>query len=789
MAIKTATQLGFDAINGIVQDRRLARQILSLTAFRIQFSEGFIELMAPNMKERALLEKFVFHADLKDLGHRLLQIHLEKIILGIILDIYQTEILKQSIPKDNFKVLVDCLHLDLMLQIQHEKTESDSSSVSDDQFVIIATEAEVNIEAGALMVAQHEQKMLSIQSPMNYLASPEGQQKFKAFIEEKLMQTVQDLVDLPRISDPTLFAEKLRSVSSMMRNNLKQDDFIQAATMNFDERPPESRRVIAEVLKHHGLNPTLLDNVAFLCSDRPAAVQIESINVLVRCLDKTVDQTETDLAAISLLKVFAEGAKVEVQVHALRALANNAQIILQRLPNFLERGRILDTVKTVLLENPTAFVEDAKRLLLHFGFFKRDLVVNSLLDELQNVSDSDVICVYLDLVEDLADNDHDKIQAFSKRWKLFETVQVTRPDLAEKIEKQFRAQVPNSLLNLFTIFPELSVEMKVYFVGVLDDIFAARIKQSDSDTCQLIAKEFYRWAVKDHEDVARAILLGHTVYCLRLDNNYLSRYWPCILRTLTWLQTQENFETRLLESEHLHWMEMVALLEKSRGLEMKMWLAKVAVQKACKLSLTSRTVSANLVEYQKSLTNLLLAINKMIVEMTLSHSELVTVFRFCQELVRSPLANEKFVNTMILEVQLAISGKSDNYKKLLIVLFTNLADSPLITARMVTECLRVFILTVEQDIPPLPESGPPAVPASVPELVEKAFAGMAAIINGGRLPDVAKFSLNRKLREWHSQRPKVMTGYIPGCQTTEVEDDFKSQLARLMDLIKATNIS
>ena len=98
MKIKTAHDLGFDAVEGLLHDRRLSRRILALAASRIQVSEGVLELMREGSREKQLLTAlFLFEAeaaderDLERIGEHLDQASLEQLLVARALYIFPTE--------------------------------------------------------------------------------------------------------------------------------------------------------------------------------------------------------------------------------------------------------------------------------------------------------------------------------------------------------------------------------------------------------------------------------------------------------------------------------------------------------------------------------------------------------------------------------------------------------------------------------------------------------------------------------------------------------------------------
>ena len=790
MPIKTAANIGFEEVDAnYIQNKRLTRKIFALAAFGIQFSEGFLVLLRPDASERPILERIIVHAELKRIGKRLMQDQLEKIVLEIIFSLYLQQLDSFKLHDgDKYEDVIAKLDLDMNLQIQHEREEQEESDSlnTNNQFIIIATEDELNMQKGALMVAQHENRMLSVQSPMNFLASPEGQNKMKQVLETKMMSIVEDLFNLPMLADPEEFENTLRSLSPPMRANKDNEhQLIMAATMNFDERPARSRKVIVEVMKKHGLHPTLMENISLLCNhDRKVPLQIEAINIVVNYLDRLENETEVTLAALTLIKILEEDAKQEVRLHTLKQLSLRTELILERLPQFLEHGRVISILKFVLLDEPTVYKDEIEKMLLHFGYYKPDILIPMLEEDIRIISDPYVLITFYNVLEVLSTNENKRKATYKAKWKIYFDLikEFESHPLADTLLANFKAQSPNSILTLLPFFHEFGAKQQIFFVKTLDEMFIEYISESDSDSCKAIAKLFYGLRKSQHHKVLIAVLSSKTIFDRHLGEKYLRIFLPQISANLSELIELEDFVTNIIACGHLHLIEMIEASHDEKVLV-------ICYKKVAVVNRKNKSFVARIQEYCSAGLKLVKAATSFIQNAD-DETDLADHFSGLVTLANSPIADEKTFRTIFAELELATASKELLQAKTLRT-YAELANNEFAQGQFIDFCINIFFKVIKQNETPFSENT--GKYTDVKTILVDATSGLERLLSTDKLDASQHHRAQTLLRQLTEKRPFVRTSFRKdpetgqGVPAEDVPDPFKDLLEALLVKFKAKN--
>lgn len=768
MSIKTASVLGFDTLDSqYLHQPRLSRKVIALTAFGLDLSEGVVELMTEGSKERPFLEKLLQSDELRHAGSQLNTESLTQILTHLI---HETE---PGLPSEaNLSSLCRTLNVELCLQVKIE-----DSPESGTRFAIIATEDEVNMDRGAIMLSRHIESQSLVRGPAAYFTTQEGQITLREIEKRKMTEVAEMLYDLPMILDPAEFEKRVRALSPIMRvNEGTNDKFVQNILMNFGERPACSRRVIAEVGKRHGLNPTLLENIEFLCSDRQEDLQVEAINVVVYYLNRVSNPLETMLAAISLIKILEDDSKPTVRVHALQRLAEKAELILSRLPSFLEKGRVIHVLKNVFVTDPTRYRDTVERLILHFGFFNNQYVCAEVREGLEFISHPRVQAVYFNILESLSGDEEEKRRIATQRWHLYFELSRTNDPLAADIITQFKQQHTTAIDYLFQYMEKAPADEQIFFIGLLDDLFFEYIHLSESDTCKKIAAQILRQLKRFSitTDVTLAILRTKIIFCSKLNGAYQRYFWPAMSEHLKTLLADAAFKQRFIESGHLHFVDFVSLIKIRNSPTEKLTWITIASDKAKAFQTEHKefeaqrsVIVAAINDLLESTFTLLGETDKVIVMQKFSPAVLIN-------LALSPVIDEKMMRRVFTEAQM-LAAVNDWFAPMAMDITVALAGHPLMNTATATNMLRIFEEAVKKNEPAQSKSSGFFEPPS--EVVEIALSGLQVLFNSRFLEETQRRSVMVHLNKIIDNRPTMKTVRTsPGEVQTDIPDPYKDLL-------------
>lgn len=551
MKIRTAHDIGLDELeNRYLHDRKLARKILALAGFNIHVSEAVIELMSPGSRERRVLETMFADETLKQVGNNLTEKELHELLRDHILAHFKDELAENM--RESFhqaRELVRLLGLDLPLKLKLDELPPDSKAETEpsdeaiiieadesieNRTIIIATEDEINAEKGAMVLARNTQTAMAHAGPMTFLSSPEGQKRLHDIVENKMVGLAEKLIDLPSMADPDEFEKTLQSLAFVMKAEGNRGHFMSAAINTFSDRPGRSRKVIAEVMKRYGLNANLMENIAFLCSDRSAPLQIEAINMVVKTMATSASADEIMMAAITLVKVLEEDAKPAVRCRALECLTERSNLVLERLPRFLENGRVVPLVKTLLITDPDIYRSRVEALLATYGDFDSNSIIPELTEDLNDIKNPYVLFSYLTVIETLCPDLQGKNAITIKKWRLCLQNKVELPKLLAECEERFQKDLPNSLDIISAIIPELLSNEQSYFVNLLDRCFISATKTDDADIAKKIALYFIKQLLLKSSPDAREITILKT-------STVVSPFLPLMCHETIWTKMEKRF--------------------------------------------------------------------------------------------------------------------------------------------------------------------------------------------------------------------------------------------------------
>ncbi|KKR07258.1 MAG: hypothetical protein UT32_C0014G0017 [Parcubacteria group bacterium GW2011_GWC2_39_14] len=579
MKIKTAHDLGFDAVEGLLHDRRLSRRILALAASRIQVSEGVLELMREGSREKQLLTAlFLFEAeaaderDLERIGEHLDQASLEQLLVARALYIFPTECGAKGFTLSTpWSEIRKGLGFDLPLNVKVEDDsaplESPPSTDNDDdvidaqivnKLVIISTKDEIKVEAGSSIVLHH-----GALDRRRVLDDENVQSRIDVMVEEKAIAQIGLLYDLPSLADADEFEKTLLSLSFALKGTRYHNELIKRATQTFADRPRRTRKVIAEVMKRYGLNATLMENIVFLCEDnRSVPLQIEAINMVVKGLTAKNDPIELLMAATTLILVLYEDAKLEIQRRAIACLAEKAGIIALRLPRFLEDARAIPIMKTLLISSPEEFRGPVEKLLLSFGVMDSAPIEEALKEDLDTITNPFVLMTFYQALEAFTSDLLAQREWAENRWRLALTEREAHPQLLIECEERFKNELPASLDTLCNIMHKFRETERVYFIELLDQSFAGALARNDAETIRCIAKYFFDQLIT--EDVSGiveiAILKTATILSPQLGEKYSQAIWPKMLSRFTVLAEDEQFVQRFVAAGRVLFAEAAVTL-------------------------------------------------------------------------------------------------------------------------------------------------------------------------------------------------------------------------------------
>ncbi|MEK7511693.1 MAG: hypothetical protein AAB575_01635 [Patescibacteria group bacterium] len=551
MKIKTAHDIGLEELDSrYLHDRKLSRKILALAGFNIQVSEAVIELMSPDSRERRILETLFTDKTLKQVGNSLTEKEFNELLRDHILVHFKDELSEKT--QDFFyqtNELVRLLELDLALKLKIDELAPESKPDPDSpaeaiiieadesipgRTVVIATEDEINAEKGSMALARQTQTALAHAGPMTFLASPEGQKRLHDIVENKMVGLAEKLIDLPSMADPDEFEKTLQSLAFVMKAEGNRGHFMSAAINTFADRPGRSRKVIAEVMKRYGLNANLMENIVFLCSDRSAPLQIEAINMVVKTMATSASADEIMMAAVTLVKILEEDAKPAVRCRALECLTERSNLILERLPRFLENGRVVPLVKTLLITDPDIYRSKVEALLIAYGDFDSNSIIPELTGDLDDIKNPYVLLSYLTVIESLCPDLQGNNTITIKKWRLCLQNKIQLPKLLAECEKRFQTDLPNSLDIISSIIPQLQPDEQSYFVDLLDRCFISATKSDDTDIAKKIAIYFIKQLLLKSPPDAREITILKTA-------TVVSPFLPLMCHETIWLKMEKRF--------------------------------------------------------------------------------------------------------------------------------------------------------------------------------------------------------------------------------------------------------
>jgi hypothetical protein len=681
MKIRTAHDIGFDELNGrYLNDRKLSRKILALAGFNIQVSEAVIELMSPGSRERRVLETLFCDDTLKQAGNSLTSGELDELLKDNILFHFKDEAEEKRLSNSSrLDELTRSLGLDLSLKLKIDETsiEPSPSEKPDDvtiidaneptsgKTIIIATDDEINAEKGAMVLARNAQTALSQASPMTFLATPEGQQRLKTIVEEKMVSFAEKLFDLPSIADPEKFETTLQSLAFVMKAEGNRGHFINAAISTFADRPSRSRKVIAEVMKRYGLNANLMENIVFLCSDRPAPLQVEAINMVMKAMTTSASADEIMMAAVTLVKTLEEDAKTPVRCRALECLAERAELVLNQLPRFLENGRVVPLVKTLLITDPDAYRSRTETLLIAYGYIDAQSVSPELTDDLNDIKNPYVLLTYLTVLESLSPDREETNDLTIRKWRLCLENKTALPGLLTECEERFQKDLPNSLDVISGIIPRFMTEEQVYFMDLFDRSFAKAVKENDTD----VAKRLGIYFIK--QLLLKSLVVEREIAILKA-NTIVSPFLPVMCHHTIWLKMEKRFS--VLIQDHSFVERFIACggiffpeaTKLALMLENKTTKAK-ALELVYKKLTTINDSEKHFKEQKGDLTDAVRELASATMLLCAGHGEIPLRLLFDGAIVisESILSDEEMINELSSGLVVAVEGKSDLLDRLI----------------------------------------------------------------------------------------------------------------------------
>lgn len=797
MNYKTADQIGQDAVFNITQSKALTRRIFALLSCGVQLSEGAIELLAPDSYVRDVLESLLMGAELKQIGARLTQEKFKQLLLAVIQEKFKRKLKSRGLSStSSFDDTVRELGLNLDLTIEGNFTENTQTEVmpeGDDgvidvqfedaedlvDFIVIALRDEVDASKGALMVVKQQQNVLAMRGAPNIFSLPQVAEKLQEGLMDEALKWGRVLFTLPMISVPDEFEEKIRSLSPAMHAPNMQAQFIAQSTMGFANRPVRSRKVIAEVLREH-LNARLMDNIIFLCdSSQPDKLQIEAVNHLVGYLGRLQNAAEIMLTAITLIKVMEESGRAAVRSYVFEKLAENVTLIRNKLPTFLQDGRVIPTLKTILVTDPETYKESVRRFVFSFAKDQPEPnpVVSALREDLDLTTDPTVITIYLGLLQELESDAAAKQAIEKQRWTLYFGHRTTNPNLAEEFLTEFRRTAPLSLTTPIACFPLWSEEQRLHFIQLTDDLaMVSAAEKKNTATVKKIAS-FFQQAIKNcSPPILLAIVSTKTTMSSNFEAHYNEQFWTSIGKHLAELVEDKTFVENFVNAGHVHLLDFAAQIVGTTETEYKKQLLALAKRKIAAINPDCASLRKQEAGGQEAIS-LTLTEMAMLIEEAKRISEAEGLFHSYIETMRSPLLDQELFRKHLLELATAVR-KKEKLQPLLIHALSDFARSHL-QSRELAEFLRdIFLQAFNDNIPNKSKNTDEFSPVSA--ICADALDGLVTLYLSGRLLAGHNKALIRVLKRQINERPLVMSLFkmVEGVKYPphEVFDPFKDSL-------------
>lgn len=604
-----------------------ATRLLALSGHGIHLSIGLIHKKNESPRIGKILDELIKSRELEDAGKDLTQEGLERILKKIVISLNSETLNALSIPASSplQEILKSLNIIDLDLRVK-----------PDGEFAIVATRDETNADKGAMVLVRKKQELMEGGDPSALLASPEGQRKVDEMVAVFQTSLMEKLLALPGIQDADEFKTALLYLSTYMRKGSGNDTLVKYATMNFFERPKASRRVIAEVMKHHGLDHELMDNIETLCSeDSSSALKVEAINSLIESMDELENPTETKLAVESLLKILDEEKEKDVMGHTLTRIAENVEKITWRFPDILKDGHVLPTLKKMLITDARAYRHSIEDMFVAFGSlndgteFGRDgddivveatpvpagqqaagtalqivtissrelqaiprpainPVIRFIQKDIKTVTNPFIKLAYYNVLARLERDPEASKKIFEDKWRLYFETETHQPEIAEEIISQLLKGKDSSIRALREIAETFNKKEQVSIIGIMDKVFGAIllrkiIEEEDLSALREILLHFWVIVVGEGPREPRlAVARTGAILSLSpaLEEVDRTAFWPVIEEFFFELMDDKGFIDKFTKCGPNYFAAYADLLTKETLLETKIELLSIAYKKA-----------------------------------------------------------------------------------------------------------------------------------------------------------------------------------------------------------------